>query len=50
MFYRASESSQGTGLGLYIVKETLARIAGSVELKSKKGIGTTFTIILDQPA
>ena len=49
MFYRASESSNGTGLGLYIVKETLARIGGSVELKSKKGTGTTFKITLDQP-
>jgi signal transduction histidine kinase len=50
MFYRASENSNGTGLGLYIVKETLARIGGSVELESKKGRGTTFTITLDQPA
>jgi len=50
MFYRASENSQGTGLGLYIVKETLARIGGSVELESKKGKGTTFKIILEQPA
>jgi signal transduction histidine kinase len=49
MFYRASENSQGTGLGLYIVKETLARIGGSVELDSKKGRGTTFKIILEQP-
>jgi signal transduction histidine kinase len=49
MFYRASENSNGTGLGLYIVKETLARIGGSVELESKKGTGTTFTIILEQP-
>ncbi len=50
MFYRASENSQGTGLGLYIVKETLARIGGSVELQSKPGTGTTFKITLEQPA
>lgn len=50
MFYRASEKSQGTGLGLYIVKETLARIGGSVEMKSRKGTGTTFKITLEQPA
>jgi len=49
MFYRASENSNGTGLGLYIVKETLARIGGSVELESKRGTGTTFKITLDQP-
>jgi signal transduction histidine kinase len=50
MFYRASENSNGTGLGLYIVKETLARLGGAVELQSKKGAGTTFKVILDQPA
>jgi signal transduction histidine kinase len=50
MFYRASEKSQGTGLGLYIVKETLARIGGSVEVKSRKGTGTTFRVTLEQPA
>jgi signal transduction histidine kinase len=50
MFYRASENSNGTGLGLYIVKETLARIGGSVELESKKGTGTTFKVTLEQPA
>lgn len=49
MFYRASESSNGSGLGLYIVKETLARIGGEVELKSKKGSGSTFKVILEQP-
>jgi signal transduction histidine kinase len=50
MFYRASEKSQGTGLGLYIVKETLARIGGSVEVKSRKGTGTTVKVTLEQPA
>ena len=50
MFYRASESSTGSGLGLYIVKETLARIGGSVQLESKKGTGTTFKVTLEQPA
>lgn len=50
MFYRASENSNGTGLGLYIVKETLGRIGGSVELQSKKGTGTTFKVTLEQPA
>ncbi|MEI9919498.1 MAG: HAMP domain-containing sensor histidine kinase [Bacteroidota bacterium] len=49
MFYRASENSNGTGLGLFIVKETLERIGGSVELESKKGTGTTIKITLNQP-
>jgi len=46
MFYRAHETSQGSGLGLYIVKETLAKLGGSVELKSQVGAGSLFTIML----
>jgi signal transduction histidine kinase len=50
MFYRAStNNSQGTGLGLYIVKETLARISGSIEMESKFGSGTKFKVSLPQP-
>ncbi|MBL7870201.1 MAG: HAMP domain-containing histidine kinase [Cyclobacteriaceae bacterium] len=46
MFYRANETSQGSGLGLYIVRETLARLAGSIQLQSTLGKGTQFTIWL----
>lgn len=46
MFYRASEQSNGSGLGLYIVKETLARLNGSIQLKSVVGQGSTFTVWL----
>ena len=44
MFYRATKQSEGTGLGLHIVKETLERMNGSLTLHSVKGEGTTFTI------
>ena len=46
MFYRASENSKGSGLGLYIVMETLTRLGGSIETTSELGAGSTFTIIL----
>ncbi len=46
MFYRASDRSEGSGLGLYIVSETLQRIKGTISCKSKFGEGTTFTICL----
>jgi signal transduction histidine kinase len=44
MFYRANESSQGSGLGLYIVKETIEKLKGKVEVESSKGEGSTFKI------
>ncbi len=49
MFYRASSSSDGTGLGLYIVKESLAKLKGIIFVKSFLGTGSTFTILLPQP-
>lgn len=44
MFYRASEKSQGSGLGLYIVKETLEKLAGKIEVSSSIGHGSTFRL------
>ena len=46
MFYRADESSKGSGLGLYIVKETVDKLGGNIEVSSKINEGTTFTITL----
>lgn len=44
MFFRASEQSKGSGLGLYIVKETLNKINGSIKVESSLGSGTTFMV------
>jgi PAS domain S-box-containing protein len=46
MFYRASEISDGSGLGLYIVKETLGKLNGSISFQSEIGVGSTFSIYL----
>lgn len=46
MFYRASESSEGSGLGLYIVKETLDKLRGDISVQSILGEGTEFTVTL----
>jgi signal transduction histidine kinase len=46
MFYRASEDTKGSGLGLFIVKEAIAKLKGSIRLKSKLGAGTKFSIRL----
>lgn len=44
MFVRASESSEGSGLGLYIVEDVINKLKGRVELTSKEGEGTTFAL------
>ncbi len=44
MFYRASEKSQGSGLGLYIVKETLEKLNGKISVDSQPGKGSEFKI------
>lgn len=44
MFFRATERSEGAGLGLYIVRETVDKLHGTISVKSKLGEGTTFTI------
>lgn len=44
MFYRVSTKSVGSGLGLYIVKEAIDKLGGTIELLSEPGIGTEFKI------
>ena len=43
MFFRASVKSEGSGLGLYIVKETLQKLGGSIWVESTLGKGSTFS-------
>ena len=46
MFYRASERSEGSGLGLYIVKDVVEKLGGTITVRSKPGQGTTFSLTL----
>jgi len=46
MFYRASNQSKGSGLGLYIVKEMVARLYGTITVRSKVNMYTQFYIEL----
>ncbi|MCD6011677.1 MAG: arcB 3 [Flavipsychrobacter sp.] len=44
MFYRVSKKSVGSGLGLYIVKETVEKLGGTMNLTSEPGKGTKFNL------
>ncbi len=46
MFYRASAKSKGSGIGLYIVKEIVEKLKGSISMSSELNMGTTFTLVL----
>jgi signal transduction histidine kinase len=46
MFYRASNQSKGSGLGLYIVKEMVEKIDGTISVKSRVNTFTQFYIEL----
>ncbi|MES2748670.1 MAG: PAS domain S-box protein [Bacteroidota bacterium] len=46
MFVRLSGEIDGSGIGLYIVKEVLAKIGGTISVHSKAGEETTFKIKL----
>jgi PAS domain S-box-containing protein len=46
MFFRASQDSYGSGLGLYITKQVVEKLGGTIEVTSEFGKGTEFTITL----
>ncbi len=46
MFYQANKEAKGTGLGLYIVQQTVQKLNGDIQIRSTLDVGTTFTIIL----
>jgi signal transduction histidine kinase len=46
MFYRASLSQDGTGLGLYITREAVTKLGGEISFISEEGKGTRFIVLL----
>jgi signal transduction histidine kinase len=44
MFYRATDQGAGSGLGLYIVRETLDRLAGTMNIESRIGEGPSVLV------
>ncbi|MEM7040015.1 MAG: ATP-binding protein, partial [Bacteroidota bacterium] len=43
---RASNAAFGAGIGLYIVREIVERLNGTVNLEAEEGVGTTVTLVL----
>jgi PAS domain S-box-containing protein len=46
MFFRASLDSYGSGLGLYITKQVVEKLGGSINVSSRPRVGTVFTVTL----
>jgi signal transduction histidine kinase len=45
MFFRGDHSEAiGSGLGLYILKNAVDKLKGSVDLTSQQDVGTSFTV------
>ncbi|MFQ5607472.1 MAG: sensor histidine kinase, partial [Candidatus Zixiibacteriota bacterium] len=45
-FFTTKSPDEGSGLGLAMVKESLERIGGSIEVSGEKGRGACFTMLL----
>ena len=46
MFKRMHDHVEGTGIGLYIVKRTIEKYGGRIEVMSEKDKGTEFRIFI----
>lgn len=48
MFYRATDDGAGSGLGLYIVKEAIDKLEGTITIQSEFGKGTTVGLVIPE--
>jgi signal transduction histidine kinase len=46
MFYRATQASDGSGIGLYIARECASKLGGQISVQSQENVGTLFQINL----
>jgi PAS domain S-box-containing protein len=46
MFFRGTSQVDGSGLGLYIVKQAAEKLKGTIDMESEFGVGTTFKVFI----
>ena len=46
MFVRATDNQQGSGLGLYIVKNVVEKLEGKIEVNSQESSGSRFSVVI----
>lgn len=46
MFFRATEKSEGSGLGMYIVKQAVDKLKGKIKIESEYGSGTSIRLVI----
>ncbi|HEY5919058.1 MAG TPA: two-component regulator propeller domain-containing protein [Chryseolinea sp.] len=46
MYFRATETSKGSGLGLFIVSEVIDKIGGNISVESEFGVQTKFEVLI----
>lgn len=45
-FFRATTKASGSGLGLYLLRQAVAKLKGEASLQSVEGKGTTFSVFI----
>ncbi len=48
LFYSTKKAGEGTGLGMWMTYELVAKYKGKIDLESKEGVGTVVSIIIPE--
>jgi signal transduction histidine kinase len=49
LYYRGSDTSKGSGLGLFVVKNAVEKLDGTISVKSQVGVGTSVVVGIPLP-